>query len=635
VGQVSQIFRCGGLGTATQFDKVDVILRVTKTAKRGLGIHHSESDVYYKRKSTAIGRLGFTQGLRKAIVLLFPGMFHHASSSALRRFRMRNSTFVVLSFLGLIFLAASLIWMPLPDKAPEPGKPQAPTAPLPTPVPAQTQTPPKATESIPSSPPASVPPSSPLAFPAWPTPKLAFVVTGEQHGYFEPCGCTGNQLGGMSRRAGLFDKIKSLNWTVRGLDAGGISRRTGTQAQLKFETTLEALRELQYVALAMSPEELRLEPGYLLSQHFTDGETPLIFLGANLVFFGSKELGTPLPFNIIEVDGYKVGITSIMSDTIRREVIPDRTADEAASADLQWTDPSEALTDVLKQFDEAKVDFRILLSQSTDDEIRQQAKDFPGLNIIVAADGRDGDRAPEMLGSTRLLRVGEKGKTAGVVGLYPDDKTEPVRYELVTLSESYFSDSEKMTELMRSYQERLKEGQVVTTEGPVGHPSGATFVGASKCGECHTTAFGIWKDTKHAHAFESLDPVHKRPGFERLNGVARTFDPECLSCHVTGWEPQEYIRFRSGFLNEEFAADDSEKLLQTLLAGNQCENCHGPGSRHVELIEADDKEAAIKEVRVTLEQAKSQTCGKCHDADNSPDFDFDKYWEEVKHSGKD
>ena len=560
---------------------------------------------------------------------------------------MRNSTFVVLSFLGLIFLAASLIWMPVPQQPQNTAPTGTPTVPPPVspPVSPVEQIPatqainvPSSSERTPAAPEkaaATAAKISPLMFPSWPKPKLAIVITGEQHGYFEPCGCTGNQSGGMSRRSGLFEKIKSLDWTVRGIDAGGISRRTGVQAQMKFETTLEALRELQYVALAMSPADLKLEPGYLLSQHFTDGDTPLTFLGANLIFFGSKELGTPLPLNIVEIDGYKVGITSVMSDTIRREVIPDRPADESATADMQWTDPTEALKDVMTQFDSAGVNFRILLSQSTDDEIRKQAADFPGFDIIVAADGRDGDRAPEMIGNVRLLRVGEKGKTAGLIGLCPDDKTEPVRYELVTLSEDYFENTDKMTELMKTYQERLKDSQVVTAEGPVGHPTGATFLGAAKCGECHSSAFKIWQGTAHAHAFESLDPSHKRPGFERLNGVSRTFDPECLSCHVTGWEPEQYVRFRSGFINEEFAADDSEKLLQSLLAGNQCENCHGPGSRHVELIEADNKEAAVKEVRVTLEQAKSQTCGKCHDADNSPDFDFDKYWEEVKHSGKD
>ena len=103
---------------------------------------------------------------------------------------------------------------------------------------------------------------------------------------------------------------------------------------------------------------------------------------------------------------------------------------------------------------------------------------------------------------------------------------------------------------------------------------------------------------------------------------------------MTGWNPEEYLRFESGFINEEFAADDAEKQLQGLLAGNQCENCHGPGSRHVEYIEADNREAAIKEVKVTLLQTE-QTCIRCHDGDNSPGFKFEEYWKEVEHYGKD
>lgn len=559
---------------------------------------------------------------------------------------MRNSTFIVLSFLGLIFLAASLIWMPRPEEAPAtaPGT----TATVPPPIAASKSTldgsdkhtPPVTTQksdltTLSSGDSKAVPPVSPLLFPEWPKPLLTLVVTGEQFGYFEPCGCTANQLGGMARRAGLFSKIESLGWTVRGVDVGGLSRRSGPQAQVKFETMLEALRELKYVALGMGVAELRLDPGYLLAQHLETGDPRLCFLGANLTFLGTKEIGTPLAYTIAEVEGCKVGITSVMSDQIRREIIPDRTPEEAAVADLQWGDPTEALTDVLKKFDEENVDFRILLSQSTDEEIREQAAAFPQFDIIVAGDGKDGDRQPEMIGSIRLLRVGEKGKTAGVVGLYPNEEKDKIRYELVTISAAHFSESEKMTDLMRVYQGRLKDSAIVTAENPVAHPSGATFVGASKCGECHTKAFEIWKDTPHAHAFESLDPVHQRHGYERLHGIARDFDPECLSCHVTGWDPEEYVRFRSGFINEEFAADDSEKLLQALMGGSQCENCHGPGSRHVELIEAGNTEAASKEVRVTLEHAKNETCGRCHDADNSPDFNFEKYWEKVKHPGLD
>jgi hypothetical protein len=439
----------------------------------------------------------------------------------------------------------------------------------------------------------------------------------------------------MSRRASLFEQIRALGWETRGLDVGSVSRRTGTQAKLKFETSLAAFRELKYVGLALGPEELKLEPGYLLSQHLTDGDEPLRFLGANLMFFGSKDLGTPVSSMVFEVNGVKVGVTSVMSDTIRKSVVPDMTPEQAAGAEIQWSDPGEALTSVMKEFDAEGVAVRVLLSQSTLEESKKLAEDFPGFTLIVCANGfGEGTDKPEMVGNVALLEVGKKGKAAGVVGLYPDDKETPVQFERVTLSGELFPDSDRMTELMQGYQDRLKSEAVAKNDGTLPHPSGATFVGASKCGECHTQAFEIWEKTPHAHAFESLDPVFQRKGFERLRGVNKTFDPECIACHVTGWNPEEYLRYESGFINEEFAADDAEKLLQGLLAGNQCENCHGPGSRHVELIEADNTDAAIKEMKVTLEQSE-QTCNKCHDGDNSPSFKFEEYWENVKHYGKD
>lgn len=572
---------------------------------------------------------------------------------------MRNSTFVVCSFLGLIFLAASLIWFPKPAPVQAPGETDS--------TPEVVQGPPGGSAS--ASPAAdssteaamakaadadsaksagvaaadekkspeetktavkSVPRE--LQFLKWPKPAAAFVLTGEQHGYFEPCGCTANQLGGMTRRAGLFAKLRGLGWDVRGIDLGGISKRTGPQAQIKFETTLDALRELKYVALGMGVEELRLGAGALVPLHITDGDEPMAFLNANLVFFGVKDLGTPVAKRIVELNGLKIGITSVMSDTIRKDVI----ADDSSETDITWSDPKEALTDVMKQFDDEGVTFRILLSQSTLEESRQLAKDFPTFNVVVAANGfGEGEPAPEMVGAVRMLQVGEKGKVAGVMAVYPDDKDNPVRFELITLNGEQFGDDPVMVEKMKAYQERLQNERIVTADNPVGYASGATFVGAAKCGECHTKAMAVWEKTPHAHALESLDPANKRDGHERLHGIVRKFDPECLACHVTGWDPKEYSRFRSGFLNAEFAENDDERKLEAMLAGNQCENCHGPGSRHVELIDAGQTEAAAKEVRVTLEQAKDVTCVKCHDVDNSPDYNFEKYWEEVKHPGRD
>ena len=38
-----------------------------------------------------------------------------------------------------------------------------------------------------------------------------------------------------------------------------------------------------------------------------------------------------------------------------------------------------------------------------------------------------------------------------------------------------------------------------------------------------------------------------------------------------------------------------------------------------------------KAVRITKEQSKKEQCATCHDLDNSPEFDFDKYWPLIEH----
>ena len=144
-----------------------------------------------------------------------------------------------------------------------------------------------------------------------------------------------------------------------------------------------------------------------------------------------------------------------------------------------------------------------------------------------------------------------------------------------------------------------------------------------------------FEKTPHSHATQTLvdlDPP-------------RQFDPECLSCHVTGWAPQEYFPYASGFLS----------LNETPhLTDNGCENCHGPGQSHVAAesgeVDADDAEierlrAAMrltilenegnKDGQVYKEAVVVKMCMQCHDEDNSPDFDFQEYWPKVEHYGKD
>ena len=179
-----------------------------------------------------------------------------------------------------------------------------------------------------------------------------------------------------------------------------------------------------------------------------------------------------------------------------------------------------------------------------------------------------------------------------------------------------------MKRVMAEYQDQLKTlGFAGLGIKPTPHPSGNTFVGSKTCGECHTKAFAVWEKTPHAKALDTL---------VKLN-PPRNFDPQCLSCHVTGWDPQRFHPFVGGY-------DSQQKTPQ--LADNGCENCHGPGSAHVaaemgnKQVTDKDRDALRASMRVAFADAE-KTCLRCHDGDNSINFKFDTYWPKVAHKGKD
>ena len=454
----------------------------------------------------------------------------------------------------------------------------------------------------------------------WGVPKVAFLVSGQQYGYFEPCGCSEEQYGGFTRRGDLAKKMTEKGWTVAGLDLGGLVKHTRDQTADKFKTMSDGLRDLNYAAVGVGPEELRLGPEVLL---LVDPEE-LPFVCCNILFFGARETGIPLLSKTVEINGVKIGITAVYGDSFVKKVSPNPEF-------YEFLPLKKSLKEALAEIEKEKPDLRVLLAHAEEKETEALIGEFPDFDFVLThTDLEEGESSAKKIGNTTLLAVGHKGKHTGVVGYYPN-ADEKFKFELVKLDRHRFKDDPRMVEHMRIYQDQLK-GMARADLTPVAHMSGSKFVGAEACAECHEQAYEIWKKTPHATAFESLDPAHKGRGHERLKGINRTFDPECLSCHVTGWDAQEVLRFAGGFVNEEFANDDEERKLSKILKGNQCENCHGPGSRHIELINEGEDAKAIKFVKVTLEQSKAATgCYKCHDIDNSPNFDFDSYWEEVKH----
>lgn len=465
----------------------------------------------------------------------------------------------------------------------------------------------------------------------WEQPACALLLSGEQFGYLEPCGCSLTQSGGLARRATLERVLRDKGWAVTGIDGGNTLKRSRRQDQAKFEAIFTGLKDIGYRAVGAGAAELHLPPDYLLAQFAESDGVPLggLLVSANVVLFDTPDLGVPKPFRIVEVGGKKVAVTSVLGKAAGEEVAP-----VGVQTNITVRDPSEALSTVLPLMQAEQPDLLLLLANGSTDESRLWAKAFPQFQLVLAAGGPEEPREqPTLVGETLVLQAGHKGKHVGVLGYYPDAKTK-FRWELVDLDNVRFEGDPRMDALMKAYQLQLQDLDLVRQpELAINYPSGDKFVGAKNCGECHKQAFAKWSKTKHAHAFESLSRGRKG---QEATWVSRVYDPECLCCHVTGWDPQNVLRYDSGYLDEQSTAH---------LIGQQCENCHGPGSRHTELerqyrqdLKSVDKDTlfqARKDLKLNSKTAEKQVCQKCHDAENSPTFKFEKYWEEVKHPWKD
>ncbi len=467
----------------------------------------------------------------------------------------------------------------------------------------------------------------------WPQPAFVLAITGQQHGYIEPCGCSPRQSGGLARRADLFRQLREeKKWPVLGLETGGTlegSRVTRRQSLLKFNMNLEALNNMGYRVLGLGTEELKLGANKLFeiySERNVQEGFDLPFVAANVVLHGSPELGTPLTYRLLKVGGKKVAVTSVFGNEFKSEF------SLINEDEIKIIDPAVALPKVLAAMKAEKPDVLVVLSYDNVEASQALAKKFPELDVVVSAAGPDdpGDDY-EMIGKTLFFVSGMKGKHVNVVGFYPGEKVG-VRFERIELDQDRFGRDPQMRVLMTKYQEQLKEewldpSSETRTRAP-DHPSENQFMGAKSCAQCHASAYEVWDGSNHAHATASL--LDGRPE-EKGTWIDRTYDPECLSCHATGWDAKEALPYRDGFI---------DALTTPHLAGNQCENCHGPGSQHVKL-EADWKKsggvlsealtASRRAVRVTQAQAEKKVCLNCHDFDNSPKFDFKTYWPQIEH----
>jgi peroxiredoxin len=117
------------------------------------------------------------------------------------------------------------------------------------------------------------------------------------------------------------------------------------------------------------------------------------------------------------------------------------------------------------------------------------------------------------------------------------------------------------------------------------------YTGSDVCGVCHELELESWLYTKHADAFDTL-VTH---GAER--------DPECVGCHVVGFEkPGGY------------SIADAPAHLEDV----SCESCHGRGGPHL-------SKGFVKDGDYSL------VCGTCHNPTHSLGFEYKSFRKNISH----
>ena len=340
--------------------------------------------------------------------------------------------------------------------------------------------------------------------------------------------------------------------------------------------------------------------------------------------------GQPLlpAYRVLERDGVRLGVIGLSAAP----------TDPEARASLQLLDPVQAAQAALAALRAAEpaVDLVVGLGSLSDTDALRVAAAVPGLAAILSTQGADyaapssspGEalrvEAPDRGRYIELLHVRIGSDAGAPLVLLPETRAwrdwltlqeqlqqqpDALRQETlaalererqalgagrnlahaesVPLSEAYDGPADDVTDEVEAFK---ASSLVAAAERAAQEttPLEPGYASAGSCVNCHTQEMARWTFTDHARAWESL--VQRRA----------TANPECVGCHSTGFGEV------GGFGELTPAKLRKYKAVQ-------CEACHGPLRGH----------PGAKEIQAR--PITPEACVGCHDAANSPNFDFATY----------
>jgi hypothetical protein len=406
------------------------------------------------------------------------------------------------------------------------------------------------------------------------------------------------------------------------LNSNGIGDRSNTTALITAYGIVRAYRHMSYDAVAISSNDLSAGPEFFQQSN----EASFPWVAANVTDKDAHLLFSP---HIIKKSGgVTIGIIGLTG------------ANWSASEDFVISDWRHALRTEIALLEKSCHILLVLSNLNASENVEMQ-KDFSQIDIIVTANRRGKNIAPQVSHKKLLIESGGRGKYLGKLDIsWQSPDNSPVaqaheithqknRLRLIDVQQSQL-ERQQETELTEKEKKPVmdyksyflpvkpkssgdKIGQIVQDikksitsfnryrrtglrqDDPLVRLALQTdeITGPPSCFDCHEKQTEFWKSTRHANAYTTLS----RQG--------ESFNLHCLPCHVTAG------KITSGSIESELI------YLLSLNSDRQtigCEVCHGPGKQHL----LDPGQVA------PVRMPAREICIQCHNSERDSNFEYQR-----------
>ena len=375
------------------------------------------------------------------------------------------------------------------------------------------------------------------------------------------------------------------------VDAGDVTAGPRNWEIFEMAYILKGYEAMGYDAVNVGHREISLGAEKLQEI----GREHDLFVSANLHGADGALLFPPYRIRTLP-NGYRIGILGVTEDDL---------APEDEGENLTLAPALDAVGEYLPELT-PQCDFVVLLAFAEEALMQQIAERYFEVDVIVGGRVLQPTHTPIESNQSRIVYITDKGKAVGKLDIAFNPDGEATYTNDIHMLKDTMAEATEITPIIDEFKIRLAEmdfqphrddEEGLTTITAARSSTANAYIGEASCGTCHPMAVEGWKAQKHAHSFESL--------------VTRKHEhnPRCLQCHTVGYGASD------GYINQR---------LTPTLGAVSCENCHGRGDYHVQFHQGQDVPERTAKLRTIA-------CESCHDPENSPNFNFETYWEQIKH----